>query len=139
MLNNAVLRLPAESEIVRRLLAPIRNKTRPSWMKRSWRNLLRSGRGRDPSRLPWGMTGPLGLTAVARELGLASHALPPAVFYPVQWRDAHWIKDPALRVEDVVTDRTVGIHLWNQRISRFKNDPAPQGSFLDRLHREGAD
>ena len=32
---------------------------------------------------------------------------------------------------------TVAIHLWNECIKGFKNEPAPDGSFLSRLKREG--
>ena len=91
----------------------------------------------DLSLLPRGVAGPVGVTAVARKLGLASKALPSDVFHPVPWARADWILDRNTILEDVITHRTVAVHLWNEMIKGFKNDPAPSGSFLERLHREG--
>jgi Alpha 1,4-glycosyltransferase conserved region len=93
----------------------------------------------DLSRLPWGSTGPLALSALARRFEVSSQALAPEVFYPVSWREAGWIVDPGARIEDKVTDRTIAVHLWNECIKAYKNAPAPDGSFLNRLHDEGRD
>jgi hypothetical protein len=40
-------------------------------------------------------------------------------------------------LEEIITERTVGIHLWNECIKGYKDAAAPKGSFLDRLQREG--
>lgn len=88
--------------------------------------------------MPWGSTGPSALTAVVEAHGLQHQALPPAVFYPVPWEKADWILDPTLSLDDMISDATVAVHLWNERIKAFKNAPAPVGSFLRRLHHEGA-
>ena len=92
----------------------------------------------DLSRLPWGTAGPFAVTALAERYGLSSEALPIDVFNPVPWYQARWIANPEIRLEDMVTDRTVGIHLWNECIKDFKDHPASTGSFLERLQREGA-
>jgi hypothetical protein len=142
IINNAVLRLPAGSEALRHLLAPFRENTVPQWMPRlyRWRHLLRGKRAKvDMRSWPWGVMGPMGLTAVARSLGLAAEAQPPEVFYPVPWDRAAWIRDPHRRLQDMITPRTVSIHLWNDCIEHFKSKPAPEGSFLQRLHIEGAE
>jgi hypothetical protein len=68
---------------------------------------------------------------------LSSLALPPAVFYPVPWEDAGWIFNPARSLEAIVTDDTVGIHLWNECIRSLKEQPPRKGSFLERLWIEG--
>ena len=138
VINNAVLRLPVGSEALRRLLAPFREHAIPPWMPRlyRWRHLL--SRTVDMRTWPWGVMGPLGLTAVARSLGLASQAQPPEVFYPVPWTRAEWIREPHRRLEDMIDPRTVAIHLWNDCIGAFKNEPAPEGSFLHQLQVEGA-
>jgi hypothetical protein len=91
------------------------------------------------ANLPWGSTGPAALTAAAKQSRLSMHALPPPVFYPVHWRDADWIADPSRPLESVVGDATVAVHLWNQCIKPFKDQPAVPGSFLARLHHEGRD
>jgi hypothetical protein len=141
MINNAVLRLPPDSPMLPFLLEPFEKGRMPTatplryqLASRFWQML---GRERHFSRFAWGSTGPLAVNQLARRFGLASKALPPDVLYPVLWSDAEWIRDPRRKLEEVTTERTVGIHLWNHCISSFKNEPAPEGSFLHRLQAEG--
>jgi hypothetical protein len=140
-LNNAVLRLPPSSPMLDELLAPFRGVT-PPWLgprHRMSANLRKWLSGDvDVGAMPWGTTGPAALTAAAGKLGLLSLAQPPEVFYPVPWEDAGWIFNPARRLEEMVTDDTVGIHLWNECIRSLKEQPPPKGSFLERLCIEGA-
>ncbi len=140
-LNNAVLRLPPDSPVIDELLAPFRGTT-PSWLAPRHRmsaNLRKWLTGDvDVGAMPWGTTGPAALTAAAEKFGLSSVALPPAVFYPVPWEGADWIIDPARSLEEMVTDDTVGVHLWNECIRKLKERPPPKGSFLERLWTEGA-
>lgn len=141
VINNAVLRLPADSPLLDELLLPFAGNRAP-WLSVRHRAMLRLrklfGGGIDVGALPWGTTGPAALTAAAGKFKLSSHALPPAVFYPARWEQAAWILDPAIKLEDMVTRDTVGVHLWNECIRQVKNEPAPKGSFLARLQREGA-
>jgi hypothetical protein len=140
-LNNAVFRMPSDSPILTRLMEPFEKLTTPKWLP--WHQYVAKRTGElltgriDPTALPWGATGPKALTALAREFGLTSLAQPRERFYPVPWQGARWILDPRLKLEDVVSVQSVAIHLWNYCISDFKNDPAPAGSFLERLQREG--
>lgn len=143
VINNAVLRLPANSPMLADLLEPFERQTTPKWLP--WQSWMRSrvaelidGRA-DFASLPWGSTGPHALTAVARSHRLDSEALPPEVFYPVSWRQADWIVDPSVALDQVATARTVAVHLWNECIKTVKDRPAPEGSFLSRLQREGRD
>jgi hypothetical protein len=137
-----VLRLPADSPMLAGLLGQFDGRSAPDWL--SWTSNLRGKiqkrlRGRsDVSRLPWGATGPFAITALAERHGLASQALSVEAFNPAPWYEARWILDPAITLDHVVTERTVGVHLWNECIKGFKNGRAPSGSFLERLHREGA-
>lgn len=141
VINNAVLRLPADSPALDELLAPFRGKT-PPWL--SPRHRITShikkwmGGTVDVGAMPWGTTGPAALTAAAAKFGLASLALPPSAFYPVPWQRAGWILDPSLRLEQMVTQDTVGIHLWNECIRDVKDQSPPQGCFLERLWSEGS-
>ena len=141
VINNAVLRLPASSPVLDELLAPFKG-TMPAWLAPRYRltSQLRKwlGGGVDVGTMPWGTTGPAALTAAAARFGLSSLAWPPALFYPVRWQRAEWILGPSIDLQEMVTHSTVGIHLWNECIKGFKNDPAPHGSFLERLQREGA-
>lgn len=140
VLNNAVLRLPPNSPMLGPLLAPFSGRT-PDWLPlRAYAStLLRKWLGGpvSPAELPWGSTGPAALTAAASRFGLLGEALPPAAFYPATWQDAAWILDPARPLAQVAGPQSVAVHLWNDRIQSFKHLPAPPGSFLERLQREG--
>jgi len=140
-LNNAVFRLPPDSPLLQPLLEPFLKQTTPRWM--SWRyyipvraHELVTGRA-DLTEIPWATTGPKAVTYLARKYGLHRLAEPQERFYPVPWQRADWILNPERTLEDVIGEGTVAVHLWNRCISAFKNEPAPPGSFLDRLHREG--
>lgn len=141
-INNAVLRLPSDSPLLPPLLALFDGNSVPPWLRLRdsiLSQIARRIRGRiDVGRLPWGSTGPEALTALAKAHGLAGNALPPRIFYPVPWEEADWIRDPSVPLESRVSEDTVAIHLWNDRIRQFKDSPAPRGSFLHRLQSEGS-
>lgn len=142
VITNAVLRLPRESPILPELLEIFEQGRVPFWLSRPQRlaarfRLWTTGRT-GLSHMPWGTAGPYALTAIAMRHGLASEAVPPTIFYPVHYRDAAWLRDPSRALEDMVAPDTIGIHLWNELIKPWKNEPAPPGSFLARLHEEGA-
>jgi len=141
VLNNAVLRLPAGSPMLRPLLSPFAGE-RPYWLipRRKVLSRVRESLLGPPSiaSMPWGTTGPAALTAVARDQGFIDDAQPEDVFYPMPWTRADWIVDPETKLQSVTTERTVGVHLWNEMIKRFKSKPAQAGSFLAQLQREGA-
>lgn len=140
LINSAILRLPPDSPILPALLAMFEDREIPRWLSRSarlaayWRR-LRTGRP-GIAAMPWGTTGPHALTAIAREHGLDREAQPQDVFYPVEWQQAGWIADPTRRLEDMVTQRSVAIHLWNEQTGSLRRAPAPAGSFLARLQEE---
>jgi hypothetical protein len=45
---------------------------------------------------------------------------------------------PGEHLEDRVQPETLAVHLFNQMIRDFKNTLPAAGSFLERLHHEGA-
>lgn len=140
-ITNGVLQIPPESPLLSDLLAIFDEDVVPFWLPRlerlkaEWR-LRRHGRT-DLSKMPWGSAGPKALTALARKHCLDGWALDPEILYPIHWRDARWILDPCRKLEDMLGKRSVGLHLWNKLIAPFKDLPAPSGSFLERLQREG--
>lgn len=141
-INTAVLRLRADSPLLPPLLALFEERAVPPWLPpraraAAWWRLTTTGRT-GLSRMPWGSTGPLAFTWFAARAGLAAAARPPAFFYPRHWDDAGWILDPRAALESVVVPETRAVHLWNEIIKGFKDGPAPAGSFLERLQREGA-
>jgi hypothetical protein len=140
-INGGVLRLPPDSPMLRPLIEIFDERQVMPWLP--WRakiaahwRLMRSGRI-GLAELPWGNAGPGALTYLAHAHALAHLAAPPEVYYPVRWEEADWILDPERKLEDVVTPRTVSVHLWNERIKSFKEQPAPSGSVLSRLQQEG--
>src|SRR5687768_3104608 len=90
VLNNAVLRLAQDSPILPELLHPFRERVTPWWLPLRVRlsaklRELVFGTA-DLGGLPWGSTGPLALTALARKHSLVPEALPENAFYPVPWQ-----------------------------------------------------
>ncbi|HEX9953715.1 MAG TPA: hypothetical protein VGB48_00685 [Allosphingosinicella sp.] len=142
VINTGVLRLPPDSPLIPPLLALFDEKTVPFWLPLRpraaalWR--LKTGGRSGLSRMPWGSAGPRAITALAKRDGSARLAFPAEVLHPVPWQDAAWIRNPQISLEEKVTERTVSLHLWNERIKHFKEEPAPPGSFLARLQAEGA-
>lgn len=141
LINNAVLRIPANSPLLPLLLEIFETKRVPKWLP--WRFYLPARlselvRGKaNLGHLPFGVTGPFALTAAAKRLGFMREAMPVEVFNPVRWQEADWIRSPKISLESVTTDRTVAVHLWNECIKSFKSEPAAPGSFLHRLQQEG--
>jgi hypothetical protein len=141
-LGVAVLRVPVHAPGLDSLLGIVEERVVPAWLRprdrirAHWR-LQRSGRTQ-LAEMPWGTAGPHAFTHVARRHGLDRWALEPEVLYPVHWRDAAWIRDPRIQVESVTTERTVSVHLWNEMIKEYKDQPAEPGSFLARIQAEGA-
>jgi hypothetical protein len=141
-INNALIRFPPSSPLIPPLLEIFDESSVPPWLPprarlaARWRLLAKGRSGVEV--MPWGSAGPLALTWLARRFDLDSAALPAAFFYPMPWQRADWIRDPRLSLEDVAAPETLAIHLWNERIRSFKDDPAPAGSFLARLQSEGA-
>jgi hypothetical protein len=140
-INGSVLRIPQDSPMLPPLLAQFERADIPEWVpwhRAVWAKARAWMTGRpDLASLPWGTAGPFAVSALAERYGFASQALPADVFNPVPWYDAAWIVDPRVKLENVVTRRTIGIHLWNECIKALKDEPAPEGSFLARLQREG--
>lgn len=137
--NGAVLKIPADAPVLDQLLALFESGEAPPWINERERELLLSSPGGKfaPEKAQWGLTGPRGLTFLVPSHGLEMWVKPQEVFYPMDFREADWILDPGKSVADVATAQTLGIHLWNEKIKGFKNQPAPEGSFLARLQDEG--
>ena len=140
-INGAVLRLPPDSPMLTPLLDQFDGKTVPRGMllhQQLAGHMQKLVHGiYDLTNTRWGTTGPFALSKYVRDFGLSSQALPPEAFYPVPWRKAGWVADPSMRLEDFVTPKTMAVHLWNELLREIKHKPAPEGSFLARLQREG--
>lgn len=142
VIATGVLGMPADSPLLPPLLNIFEERDIPHWLSAdeklaAWLRRRLTGRT-GLSRMPWGSAGPFALTATAKQLGLDREALAEEVLFPVHHRDAAWLREPARPLESVTGPETIGIHLWNELIKHFKDEPAPEGSFLARLQDEGA-
>jgi hypothetical protein len=138
-LNGTVLRLDPDSAMLRDWVAATENGRVPPWVRfhRAPAAYLRQALGARiaPAELPFGTFGPKLITALAELHGLTAAAQPIEVFYPLHPRDATRLWDPTLKLAEVVTERTLTIHLWNEKLKAHKHLPPPEGSILWELLR----
>jgi alpha 1,4-glycosyltransferase len=138
LINGAVLRLPPNSPLLTYVDDLVRSRVPlpPYWSTgKMLRQLARAcvGRQRRLEQLPWGTVGPLALSHFVSKNGLAKHAQPVDVFYPIPWPDAAAFFDPEQRIEDRFTERTRAVHLWNFKIRVEKLSRPPPGSYIARM------
>jgi hypothetical protein len=137
---NGILYVDKGEPLIDELIAAFRPGAVPPWMTprrrmkfMAWRMI---GRKMPPSRYPWGTFGPAALTYLAKKCDLFDLALPSDVFYPYDYTRARWIFEPGGRISDILTERTVSVHLWNEKIREFKNMEPPSDSPLAELYRK---
>jgi hypothetical protein len=115
-INNAVLRLPRQSELLTELLAfvsrrPVVCPWWPAW-KRSWqRATALIGLERGPETIALGTFGPKAVTHFVKELGLTALAKSRDVFYPVNYAETDLYFRPG-GLESRLTENTHAVHLW---------------------------
>lgn len=135
--NSALLRYPADSRLAEAMVETTRDATatRP-WQsrKRHMFNAMLRLVGRAPSVTDgfWGEWGPRLLSHWVEELGLKDKTKPIDVFYPLHYFSTDLLFEPGLRLADLVTPRTVAVHLCHNMLG--KRDPVP-GSPLDEILR----
>jgi hypothetical protein len=139
---SAVLSLPADSPVLTELIGYFDARSIPPWLPLAWR--LRFGWQRAVSgqyrieTMPWGGLGPHALTKLVTKHLLLDKVRPQPVFSPWTWQEADWIFRSDARLEDRTTPQTLAVHLFNEMIRDAKELEPPPGSFLERLHHEGA-
>jgi hypothetical protein len=141
-LNGAVLYLHRDLPIVAEAMALFDAGAVPPWLP--WRKRVRPlvrralGHRLRPTDFPHGTFGPKAVTALVAKHGLTALAEPPEVFYPLAPRQARRAFDADLSLDAVATERSLTLHLWNEKIRDLKaTRPAP-GSILATLyHRYG--
>lgn len=141
-LNGAVLKLAPDSPLLLDWLRMAASGRVPAWIPfhRAPAAYLQQALGRSvlPRQLPHGTFGPKAITALAEIHGLTAAAQPEDVFYPVHPRFAERLWDPTYRLADVVTERTITVHLWNEKLKQLKHIPPPDGSIVaDLMQRYG--
>lgn len=136
--NGAVLALPADSEILQRLLAAARDPYfDPPWRgkRKSFRATMRRWLGlrTHVEDLPYNATGPDALTYYVDLLGLHEHVAPADVYYPLHYERVDALYDSGLSIEDLTTRRSVCLHLYSSGIQKRLRGEIPKGSPLDAI------
>lgn len=136
-INNAVLGAPPGSTMVEQLQAIPQPNRCPPWYgpKRTlqfyWRR-LREGTI-ELEDYPWGTFSAGLVTWVVKQEQLSHHAQPPEVFYPVRWKDARDLYEPAEIVEAMLSEETRTVHMWHSRLQGLKDAPPAKGSFIAKM------
>ncbi|WP_151720404.1 glycosyltransferase family 32 protein [Gemmobacter serpentinus] len=142
--NNAVLGLPAESEVLAALIDFTSDPfVIPPFLKPEQVEELEAARDAGTpihvSQQPWGVWGPLLITHFVRQFGLMDKVQPLAAFYPVTFPNRMQFLRKAGVVDMAVTKDTTALHVWasNKReIGIRHNGLPPPGSWFDRACRE---
>ncbi len=142
--NNAVLGLPADSEILAQMLdfTEDRFSIAPFLPKKKQREMEKARAAGKPvhvSEQPWGVWGPMMVTHYVHKLGLTKHVQPVDAFYPITFRERTKFLRPTDTVQPLMTENTTALHLWasnkKQLGNRYHGLP-PKGSYFDFLVRK---
>lgn len=137
--NGAVLAIPSESPLLAYLLkAAHDSKFIPPWysntkkIKLLVKKKLRLNKGIED--MPWGVIGPTAITYYSKKIGIIDLIKPMDVFYPIHYEQVvGLLTDYRLDVSDLVTHRTVCIHLYNEKLRGVDVTQAPKGSVLNKM------
>jgi hypothetical protein len=122
--NGAVLLLPAQSELLGKLLAVFTEEKRPLLephlpigrrLEVAARRLM--GQAVPPEYMQYGATGPFALTHYTRALGLLGQVQPREVFYPVRYEEIPHLMQAGSRLDDYVRPETLAVHIWRSQIT----------------------
>lgn len=118
LLNPAILKVPYNSNLLNSLLEASEDPYFiPPWLpkkkqlSRSFKKII--GRGKHVSEQEWGVIGPQLLTYHVKRLQLESYAYAIDAFSPMYGAVSNMLFEEGLTVSDLVTSRTVGLHLYN--------------------------
>jgi hypothetical protein len=141
VINNAVLGLPKGHRLAQWMSDICEQPDRAlpyDSVKQRRRKLVRRWLPRNSHRhVPWGETGPIGMTAAAHHLHCTGAALPFWHFYPIHYMNWHTVFDSSLRDNPHLIAGSHGLHLWNEMARRSpgfdKNGRFPPDSLFERL------
>lgn len=138
-INNAVVHAPAKSALVSDLQTiPRANMVPPWWGPKNKAKFLWRRFQHGPIQLedyPWGTFSAGLLTYAIKRNGLIHEAQSPDTFYPVRYKDALALYEDAHHVEEMVTENTRAIHMWNSRLEGKKETPPARGTYVDKMCR----
>lgn len=139
--NNAVLGLPADSEILTQMLdftseryaiAPFLPRKRREMMQKQ----AQKGKPVHVSQQPWGVWGPMMVTHYVHALGLEAHVQPLNAFYPITFPERFKFLRRADLAEGLITQETTALHLWasnKRQLGNIHDGLPPKGSYLEKL------
>ncbi|EBA10908.1 hypothetical protein RCCS2_00462 [Roseobacter sp. CCS2] len=116
-INGAILRLPPESLLLQKMLDFMTDEyPQPTWIpKRFHAEMQARAAAGDPmhvGELPWGVWGPIGISAFARETGEYTHAKSLDVLYPVPFSERNILFKRPAKTLHYLTDDSHTIHMW---------------------------
>ena len=147
-IGSGVLRLPPGSATLAGMLEftgganPV-----PPWYDAARQAGMRAegaaGRGWGLNNLSWGTSGPKALSHFLEVTGEIAHALPQAVFYPVNGETSALLLDPHAAPAAIERPGTLSVHLFGhvkKAVRQLHGGVPPRGSYLDRIcRRHGID
>ena len=134
--NNAVVRLPADSPALTLLLDRLNDPAFiPPWLKsrdkRKLRNLPQGEQLIEASRLIPNVYGPPAMTWALTQTGEIDRAMPTHVLNPVHWSLADIYFNPYGGVDGWLRPDTMGLHLYSSRVRAAHRRAVPfKGSFI---------
>lgn len=137
-INGAVLGLPKDSLILDRLLnAAYDPFFIPPWYSSKRQKRLKIKKvfrlGKHISDMPWGVIGPEAITYFVKELGLEREIQPIDVFYPIHYLCIKQLLDNDLYLEDLISSRTVCVHLYNEMLRKVDMDKIDPNCILAKM------
>ncbi|WP_297772843.1 hypothetical protein [uncultured Roseovarius sp.] len=139
--NNAVLGLPADSDILQQMLeftsdryaiAPFLPRKRQEQMRKQ----AAKGKPVHVSQQPWGVWGPMMVTHYVHALGLEAHVQPLNAFYPITFRERFKFMRRAELATGLITPETTALHLWasnKRQLGNIHDGLPPKDSYLEKL------
>ena len=140
-INGAILRLPQDSPALQGLLEFAREEYPvPDWLPPRHRDEIRrraeAGEPMHVSEMPWGIWGPLGVTAFLQKTGEDVHARPTDFYYPVSFANRRVFAKRPMKTLEQLTENTRCIHIWapiKRFCARRSGGVPPEGSYLATL------
>jgi hypothetical protein len=138
-IGSGLLSLPPDSPLLAKMLEAADDPAFiPPWFsaKRRRRYAIRKYLGfpKHIADMPWATIGPTALTWYAKRTGENQYALPSDYLYPVSHTQQNLLFDPGLRIHDLITSRTLCIHIYAEFLRRYglPNIPpsSPMGEML---------
>lgn len=120
-INGAVLALPKDSELLNKLIDISHDPSFiPPWYAQKTQKRLKRkkffGLAKHISDMPWGVIGPEAITYYAKHFNVDKFAQSIDIFYPVHYDCINHLLNPRLSIQDITTQHSLCIHLYNEKL-----------------------